>query len=267
MSFSPLGQIGKKDDAAATTDTGTFSLIALIKRLLSRSPIAVDADNAVLTNTKPSIGGGKAVDPTSLTEYTSGDAVIAPYDYNNGVPLVEQGDLEAKYDSVSMSENFVISESTLNRPNNMTAYIANDIICNSGGSMIGFNSVSTGTGSGQDGGGYITGLVVSTNETALIGKTLRLVIFNGGFSYGPVDNNPYNEDVDMLKWVIAQIDIPIVACINSSTDGKCVFTDLRIPYKTNGGQQLEAVCSTKDAFTPTANGTKIYFKLTVTRNN
>ena len=45
------------------------------------------------------------------------------------------------------------------------------------------------------------------------------------------------------------------------------LTNLRIPFKTNGGTDLVATLITKDAFTPSANSTQIYIKLLVTRNS
>jgi hypothetical protein len=74
-----LSSLGAKADAAATTDTGTFSLIALFKRLLQKI-----TDGILLAAGENHIGevGGKAVRasasfsrPADTTAYSSGDLV------------------------------------------------------------------------------------------------------------------------------------------------------------------------------------------------
>lgn len=262
------GATGSKADAVATTDNGAFSQIALIKRMLTNMIKALDVDNAVLTNTKPGIVGGKAIDVTAPTPFTAGDAVIDVHDSATGAKVVLQADTIAKFDSITISEKITTSEYTITRPANTTSYSADDDIGGTTTAMIQFSNVATLASDGKDSSGYIVGLTVATSDTGMIGKMLRLVLYDGSFSYSVTDNTIHAEaGVPHLKAVVDQIDVPIVNVTGGAAYGKCILTNLRIPYKTNGQNSLYGVLTTKEAFTPSANSTQIYLKITVTKND
>ncbi len=262
------GAIGSKADAVATTDNGAFSQIALIKRMLTNMIKALDVDNAPLTNTKPGIVGGKAIDVTAPTAFTTGDAVIDVHDNATGAKVVLQADTIAKFDSITISEKITTSEYTITRPANVTPYTADDQIGGTTTAMIQFSNVATLASDGKDSSGYIVGLTVATSDTGMINKTLRLIIFDGSLSYLVNDNVVYGEaGVNNLKAVVDQIDIPIINVTGGAAYGKCILTNLRIPYKTNGQNSLYGVLTTKEGFTPSADSTQIYLKITVTKND
>lgn len=262
------GTAGSRDDAVASTDNGAFSQIALIKRMLTNMIKALDVDNAPLTNTKPGIVGGKAIDVTAPTAFTAGDAVIDVHDSATGAKVVLQADTIAKFDSITISEKITTSEYTITRPANTTAYAADDQIGGTTNNMIQFSNVATLASDGKDSSGYIVGLTVATSDTGMIGKMLRLVLYDGSFSYSVNDNGGHSEgSIPHLKAVVDQIDVPIVNVTGGAAYGKCILTNLRIPYKTNGQNSLYGILTTKEAFTPSANSTQIYLKITVTKND
>ena len=262
------GATGSKADAVASTDNGTFSQIALIKRMLTNMIKALDVDNAPLTNTKPGIVGGKAIDVTAPTAFTAGDAVTDVHDSATGAKVVLQADTVAKFDSITISEKITTSEYTITRPANTTAYAADDQIGGTTTAMIQFSNVATLASDGKDSSGYILGLTVATSDTGMIGKMLRLVLYDGSFDYSVSDNIGHSEgSIPHLKAVVDQIDVPIVNVTAGAAYGKCILTNLRIPYKTNGQNSLYGILTTKEAFTPSANSTQIYLKITVTKND
>ena len=262
------GATGSKADAVASTDNGTFSQIALIKRMLTNMIKALDVDNAPLTNTKPGIVGGKAIDVTAPTAFTAGDAVTDVHDSATGAKVVLQADTVAKFDSITISEKITTSEYTITRPANTTAYAADDQIGGTTTAMIQFSNVATLASDGKDSSGYILGLTVATSDTGMIGKMLRLVLYDGSFDYSVSDNIGHSEgSIPHLKAVVDQIDVPIVNVTAGGAYGKCILTNLRIPYKTNGQNSLYGILTTKEAFTPSANSTQIYLKITVTKND
>ena len=229
---------------------------------------ALDVDNAPLTNTKPGIIGGKAIDVTAPTAFTVGDAVTDVHDSATGAKVVLQADTVAKFDSITISEKITTSEYTITRPANTTAYAADDQIGGTTTAMIHFSNVATLASDGKDSSGYILGLTVATSDTGMIGKMLRLVLYDGSFDYSVNDNIGHSEgSIPHLKAVVDQIDVPIVNVTAGAAYGKCILTNLRIPYKTNGQNSLYGILTTKEAFTPSANSTQIYLKITVTKND
>jgi len=242
------GATGSKADAVASTDNGTFSQIALIKRMLTNMIKALDVDNAPLTNTKPGIVGGKAIDVTAPTAFTAGDAVTDVHDSATGAKVVLQADTVAKFDSITISEKITTSEYTITRPANTTAYAADDQIGGTTTAMIQFSNVATLASDGKDSSGYILGLTVATSDTGMIGKMLRLVLYDGSFDYSVSDNIGHSEgSIPHLKAVVDQIDVPIVNVTAGAAYGKCILTNLRIPYKTNGQNSLYGILTTKEA--------------------
>ena len=262
------GATGSKADAVASTDNGTFSQIALIKRMLTNMIKALDVDNAPLTNTKPGIIGGKAIDVTAPTAFTVGDAVTDVHDSATGAKVVLQADTIAKFDSITISEKITVAESTLTRPNNTTVYSAGDMIGPDGStSMITYSGVATLASDGKDSSGYITGLYAFTSDSGLIDKTIKLVIFNGGFTQTVTDNAGFFEQLSRIPYIVEIIDIPFSLCIGSASNSRYSNSNLRIPYKTTGGSALYGVLVTPDGFTPSAGNTQIYTKITVTKND
>lgn len=258
---SPTLTLAFDTNAHANTD----KLLIYCDDGLLQTVKAVDSDSSTQTYDKILVIGGKAEDVTALPSYSSNDAVQIKFDKETGAAIVLQADLDPRYDAVAISENSVIAEATITRPSNTTAYAANDIISNSGGTTIGFNSVSTGTSNGRDGGGYITGLLVSTNDTGLATKNLKLILYRAGFSTSATDNAAYSQDMDTMKWIVSEIDFALVGCIGSN-NSKYITDKLMIPFK-NDTALIEGILVTRDAFTPSANGTRVYIRLTITRNS
>jgi hypothetical protein len=260
---------GAQADSAATTDTGTFSAISLWKRFFSRAPVAIDADNAALTNTKPSISGGRAEDPASLPAFTVGDAVTARYDKDSGAQFVLQGDLNPRYDGVTFSEAIRVFSFEITRPANTTAYAAEDMIMDNAPGSLNFLNVSTSLTT-ADSSGYIVKARLVSDDPNIIGMRLSLLMYDSVGSYTLTDNATWiGGGYTQEKNQIATIEFDTITdALGNPVSGDasiCTLKDLRIPYKLVNGVNFRLGFVTKDAFTP-ASGSKFYVELTLSTN-
>lgn len=264
---------GAQADASATTDTGTFSFISLFKRWLSRAPVAIDVDNAVLTNTKVLPTGGRAIDVTAPTPLSVGDAALDVHDNATGAKVVLQGDLNSQYDSVTISENIKRISVEITRPNDTIAYAANDMIYSdavTGGSLIFSNVVSSLSTSYAS--GYIVGCKFVGTDPNVIGKRLVLLLYDSG-NLTSVDNNPTisGSYPNTETKRICRIDIDnIIDCIGDPSGTaddavECEQLNLRVPFKLTVSTSFKALLVTKDVFTPTANA-KYFVELLISLN-
>ncbi len=241
--------VGTPADAPAAADNSTASQIALQKRLLSK--IAVDADNAVLTNNKPVVSGGKAIDVTAPVAFTTGDAVMDVHDNATGAKVVLQGDLDSRYDKVTISDKCIESLWQVTRPANATPYSVNDVI--SDGAAHNFTGISLGPTGGYDGSGYITGIRFTSTDLNTVGKRFTLHIYDNT-SVGNIvvaDNVAASLATSFESFKVATIDIDLVAQSVVSLVAFCNLPDLRIPFKSQG-TSFSALLTTKDTYTPTS---------------
>lgn len=241
--------LGAKADASASTDTGTFSLLALIKRGLVNMLKAPDSDNAVLTNTKVLPVGGRAIDVTAPTPLAVGDATMGVHDNATGAHVVLQGDLDSRYDKVTISDKCIESLWQVTRPANATPYSANDVV--SDGAAHNFAGVAI-VGSGYDSSGYITGLRFVTTDLNTVGKRFTLHIYDNA-SVGNIvvaDNVAASLATSFESFKVATIDIDTVTLSAVSAVAFCNLPDLRIAFKAQG-TSFSTLLTTKDAYTPT----------------
>lgn len=119
--------LGAKADAAATTDAGTFSLIALFKRLLERV--------------------------TTLVKAPGQAAMAASH------PVVIASDQTA----VAVKTGQIVVSQEITRPSDTTAYVINDVVGPTGGAAVG---VLTDFFSANGASGFIAKVELETDQAA-----------------------------------------------------------------------------------------------------
>jgi hypothetical protein len=130
--------LGAKADAAATTDAGTFSLIALFKRLLERMTTLVKA---------------------------AGQAAMA-----GSHPVVIASDQTA----VAVKTGQILISQEITRPSDTTAYAANDVVGPTGGAAVG---VLADFFSANGASGYIVKVELETDQAANV-TPFRIYFFH-----------------------------------------------------------------------------------------
>lgn len=263
------GATGSKADAVATTDNGAFSQIALIKRMLTNMIKALDVDNAPLTNTKPGIVGGKAIDVTAPTAFSVGDAVMDVHDSATGAKVVLQADLNARFDTVTFSEAIKVFSFEITRPANTTAYAAEDMIMDNTSGALNFLNVSSSLTTAASS-GYIVKARLVSDDPNIIGKRLALLIYDSAGTYTLTDNAPWTGGTYIQeKSRIGEIEFTTIIDAEgdplSSDASMCELLNLRIPYKLANSVNFRLGFITKDAFTP-ASGSKFFVELTISTN-
>lgn len=258
------GATGSKADAVATTDNGAFSQIALIKRMLTNMIKALDVDNAPLTNTKPGIVGGKAIDVTAPTAFTAGDAVTDVHDSATGAKVVLQGDLNPRYDGVSISGSIKKLTFEITRPANTDIYAIGDMI---GSGTYNINNITSSLTTAESS-GYLVGAKLLSTDTGIVSKRLSLNIFDAGSgSYISTDNQGFGGGYAVNKDRIIRVDFDnITNVLGASAGVECMVNNIGYPYKLTSGTKFNLILLTKDVFTPSANSTTFYLELYIDYN-
>ncbi|MEO6901540.1 MAG: hypothetical protein ABI241_00470 [Bacteroidia bacterium] len=234
----------------------------------------LDNDNAVQTNVKVLPTGGVAEDFTApLTGYTALDAAMLTFDKTTRALKCTIGDIIALYDSITISDTIVTSAFEITRPANTTAYAANDVIGLTSPGVLVFNGVSKGYGNSDgrspakfyDGSGYITKLIAKAEDSNMVGKNMRLWMFDGSIDV-QTDNTPANFINTYQKMEIGYIDFVFTAALATGGYPATAMVDkIVLPYKTLA-TYITAVLMTKDAVTANSASSKIWIQLTCTKN-
>jgi hypothetical protein len=99
--------IGAKADTAATTDTGTFSLIALVKRLLAKITAFLTSDGAAVVTVGASLPVRVTLTASATPNYSTGDSLGGKIVLANAVRVAG---------GASRLENLLITDNSNQKP-------------------------------------------------------------------------------------------------------------------------------------------------------
>lgn len=131
--------LGALADAAASSDTGTFSLISLVKRLLTKLPSSFQQGSGVVTSTT-----------TRVTLATDGPTVTSLTNIDTKTPALQSGAVPVGDNSGSLTIDGKAyrAQVDITRPANTTAYAAGSVI----GTGAGDDAILTLSSIGPSGG-------------------------------------------------------------------------------------------------------------------
>lgn len=273
--------LGAKDDAAATTDTGSYSLIALIKRLLQQwtTGLRVGGSKASATNT--------LTRPADTTAYTALDAVgtsLAVTGATNASPIVlttgthnladgdpvtvasvggntaANGNYFAKVTGQSSTTFALYSDKDLTTP------VAGNGAYTSGGTvakLLRFRDLARIVG----GSGYLVKAQLFTNQKTCTAR-FKLHLFNTAVS-AYLDNAAYGTLDTNKSMRTGEFTFPALGTEDStaSDQAKAILTpgndNFPLSYIANASDDdLYGMLQTLDAFTP-ASGQVFYIRISV----
>jgi len=212
---SIFGGTGAAADAAASSDTGTFSLIALVKRLLQKVTAQLPASLGAKTSA------------ASLSVVPASDAVVP-----------------------TGSKTVALAAATMTRPADTTAYAVGDMVANNtvAGSVtpIQFSNAVRSSG----GTGVLRRLRLKKSGVSVTAASFRVHLFRSSPTAGAGDNAAFSVSAGAANY-LGKVDI---TCDQAFGDGAVGFSDVSAgdiqinPSTTDIFALLEA----RGAYTPTS---------------
>lgn len=215
--------LGVTSDAAATTDTGTFSLIALIKRGLQNwTTLLARVPSLTVTSTRLLVDGSGVTQPVSDA---SGSLTVDSKAYRAAV--------------------------TVTRPSNTTAYTAGDVVGDTSGSAI-----ITLSGIGPSAGYVIiqsVGLVFS-DASVPSGMAAFRVHFYSASPTAIADNAVFNLSSNERADYLGYVDLPTPSDLGNSLYTQADYCG-RLVKLASASTSLFAEIETRGAYTPASAST------------
>jgi hypothetical protein len=212
--------LGAKADSAASTDTGTFSLIALFKRLLSTSTTLVTNTTGLAT------AANQSTATTSLGTIATAVQAATPAG-TNSIGAVTTG-------------GHVVSGTTITRPADTTAYTAGDLVASSTtAATVNGAPTTIAAARGADIVSVATRCILKKTGTGLPNAIFRVHFYNAATTVSNGDNGTW------LTTSANYLGFFDITCTQ-------VFTDAAIGVGTPGSGSMMT-------FTPASGTSNLYF--------
>lgn len=249
--------VGAPSDAVATTDTGTFSLISLTKRVLGKMPTLVS--------------GRIPVDGSGVTQPVSGVTSVgsAPTMAPVSVSGVDAGGLKRHLKTNTSGElqvqaggQSIVTSNTVVRPADTTAYAVGDLIANSttAGSVT---PIAMTVSRLPDVGGMVRRVRLRVDDASWKNATVRVHFYRDSPTLGVGDNGVFNSSETLQSSESHYIGSADVLLDKQFAQGTVQVKGISVPNTgseivfdpSSGTQLIYALLEARTAVTPAASKT------------